>query len=77
MPAPDSRFVYPRSIQNDVADTLAIARARVNLDGLAVLDLTIKLLIDTFVEHDESFAHHADAWATRARYRVGSRPLTH
>lgn len=77
MPAPDSKFVYPRSLHNDVADTLAVARTRVQHDQLYVIDVIIKLLIDTFVEHDPEFVHHADAWAIRAKYRVGTRPLTH
>jgi hypothetical protein len=77
MTAPDSRFVYPRSIQNDVADTLASARSRIAADQLWVIDLVTKLMLDTFFEHDPPFAEHADAWARRAKYRVGSRPPTH
>jgi len=71
MPA-DSRFVYPRSIQNDVADALASARSRVGADDLWVIDLVTKVLIDTFFEHDPAFSASADAWTTRAKYHVGT-----
>lgn len=72
-----SRFTYPRSLQNDVADTLASCRHAVSADDLWVIDLITKSLFETFFEHDPGFASHADAWADRARYRIGTpRPLT-
>lgn len=64
---PDSHFVYPRSIQNDVADGLAQARSRVAIEQLWVIDLITKILLDVFFEHDPAFAPHVDAWARRAR----------
>jgi hypothetical protein len=68
---PDSRFIYPRSIQNDVADALASTRSRVGADDLWVIDLVTKVLIDTFFEFDPAFSTHADEWARRAKYHVG------
>lgn len=70
MPAPESRFVYPRSIQNDVADALATCRARVASDELRIVDLVTKELLEVFFEHDPAFSSHVDAWARRARYCV-------
>jgi hypothetical protein len=64
--------VYPRSIQNDVADTLAQARTRVGPNELWVIDLTTKLMLETFFEHDPAFSDHVDAWTRRAKYRVGT-----
>mgnify|MGYP000054455212 CR=1 FL=1 len=63
----DSRFVYPRSIQNDVADGLATARSMVTTADLAVIDLVTRILLDVFFEHDPPFSSHADRWADRAR----------
>jgi hypothetical protein len=70
---PASRFTYPRSIQNDVADTLASCRVMVNVDQLEVIDLVTKSLLDTFFEHDPAFSSHVDEWARRAKYQVGTR----
>ena len=67
MPAPDSNFVYPRSIQNDVADALASARSYVGAEQLYVIDLVTKIMLDVFFEHDPAFASHVEAWARRAR----------
>ncbi|RTL29344.1 MAG: hypothetical protein EKK55_03655 [Rhodocyclaceae bacterium] len=78
MPA-DSRFVYPRSIQNDVADTLASCRQMVPGSELWVIDLITKSLLDTFFEHDPAFHSRVDEWARRARYRYDTprqQPLT-
>lgn len=72
-----SDFTYPRSIQNDVADTLASARSLVALDQLEVIDLVTKLLLDTFFEHDPAFHSRADEWARRARYRYGTPRSSH
>lgn len=72
MPAPASQFTYPRSLQNDVADVLATVRAHVNSDGLDVLDLVAKHLIELFYEHDPTFLSRADEWGRRARYQYGT-----
>ena len=48
MPA-DSRFVYPRSIQNDVADTLASCREMVPASERCVIDLVNRSLLHTFL----------------------------
>lgn len=77
MPAPDSRFTYPRSIQNDVADVLASVRAMCNSTELRAVDLVTKSLIELFHEHDPTFLSRADEWARRARYRHGTPPATH
>lgn len=77
MTQPRSRFTYPRSIQNDVADTLASCRHAVGADQLWVIDLITKSLLDTFFEHDPAFVSHVDAWASRARYCIGTPKATH
>lgn len=68
MPAPASRFTYPRSIQNDIADVLATCRTRVGPAGNDAIDVVTKELIELFFEHDDTFLSRADAWARRARY---------
>ena len=62
-----SRYVYDRSLQADVARTLAQCRARTCTgDQLRTLDIVIEMLMDTFSEFDASF--DADNFATQARY---------
>lgn len=62
MPAPDSRFVYPRSITRDVAATLN------DLQGLVPDQVTLRIvrneLANTFAEHDPLF--DADDFINRA-----------
>lgn len=65
-----SRFTYDRSLQNDVADVLAAARARAHaVTQLDILDTVCRDLIDLFVDVDVTF--DADRWARRARHREG------
>ena len=55
MTAPLSRFTYPRSFTNDVADTLASWRASLEADQIPRYDRLCCMFADLFAEHEPSF----------------------
>lgn len=69
-----SRFVYDRSIVNDLADTLCAARANCWCEPQHLtLDWIIRSFTDQAFEHDPTF--DVEAFATRAHFGFGRLPL--
>ena len=74
MPSPRSKFVYDRSITNDLADTLAAARAHAWCEPQQIiLDWVISSFAEQAYQHDPTF--DIDAFLDRARFAFGRLPV--
>lgn len=68
-----SRFVYDRSLANDLADILASARANTWCDPQRFsLDLVIRAFMDIAYESDQQF--DTEHFARRAKYWTDRQP---